>query len=193
VSQQICDYPCTDKVFKVPSEVQDLLERKNPDIQRAAQLVALTPLDCYDCVRERGLFDASTNHLAAAAWWYARAAGMAPSLPTAYVQWGEMFLYNGNPKGAADKFAEAARRSPHDADALERWGEALNEENQFGAAVAKFEEANNYAPKWSQLHSAWGYALCKLHREDEARRQYAIAAVFGDHSISDCPQHEKAS
>jgi tetratricopeptide (TPR) repeat protein len=55
------------------------------------------------------------------------------------------------------------------------WGEALMLKNRSDLALAKFRETNAYAPNWGRLHLEWGEALFYVGKNDEARKQFAIA------------------
>ena len=134
-----------------------------------------TPLDCDQCLQYRGRIDVLEKNRGGAAYWFARAAKAAPSIPYTYTDWGELLLHEGHYDGAIAKFALANQKGPHFADPLEMWGEALMQENRSDLALAKFEEADKYAPNWSRLHLEWGKALVYTGRKDEAKTQFAIA------------------
>ncbi len=145
------------------------------DFAGAHALIDRTPADCYPCLRMRGEIDAAGKNWDGAAYWFARAAGMAPSVPFAYVAWGRVLMARGDLAGAVAKFEAAHARGPHYADPLEMWGEALIAGNRSDLALAKFAAANLYAPHWARLHRKWGEALSYLGRRDEAARQFAMA------------------
>jgi tetratricopeptide (TPR) repeat protein len=144
----------------------------------AHALIDRTPLDCYLCVRMRGRIDAAETQWRGAAYWFARAARQAPSIPFAYTDWGEMLMARGDLDGAIAKFAIAHKKGPHFADPLEMWGEALIAENRSDLALAKFEEANKYAPNWGRLHLKWGEALLWSGDKAAAQKQFAVAATL---------------
>jgi Flp pilus assembly protein TadD len=147
---------------------------------RAEAILKTLPGDCYVCTRIRGRVAAHEGRMDAAAWWFARAAAQAPSLPFAETDWGAMLLAHGDAAGAVAKFAQAHAKAPHFADVLELWGEALMKQNRSDLALAKFAEAAKYAPNWGRLHRKWGEALVWSGRKDEAKKQFAIAAQLGD-------------
>jgi tetratricopeptide (TPR) repeat protein len=101
---------------------------------------------------------------------------MAPSLPFAPTDWGQMLLGQSNYDGAIAQFTIANQRGPHFADPLEMWGEALMQKNRSDLALAKFEDANLYAPRWGRLHLKWGEALSYVGRKDEAHAQLEAAS-----------------
>jgi tetratricopeptide (TPR) repeat protein len=146
------------------------------DAATADALIAPTPRDCYLCVRVRGRIAAIERKWDASARWFEAATKLAPSLPTAFSEWGEMLLAGGDLDGATAKFEIANQKGPHFADPLELWGEALMAKNRSDLALAKFSEANQYAPQWGRLHLKWGEALRYAGQPDEANRQFAIAA-----------------
>jgi tetratricopeptide (TPR) repeat protein len=142
----------------------------------AHALIDRTPSDCYLCVRMRGSIDTREKRWNGAAYWFARAIRMAPSIPFAYAGWGEMLLYKGDLDGAIAKFEIAHAKGPHFADPLEMWGEALIAKNRSDLALAKFEEAAKYAPNWGRLHLKWGQALLWNGDKVGARKEFAIAS-----------------
>ena len=120
----------------------------------------------------RGRIDALQNNGAGAEFWFARAATLAPSIPFAFGDWGDMLLKKGDPEGAIEKYRLANQKGPHFSDPLEGWGEALMAKNQSHLALAKFAEAEKYAPNWGRLHLKWGEALVYAGKKDEAKAQF---------------------
>jgi tetratricopeptide (TPR) repeat protein len=149
---------------------------RNGDLTGALALIAPTPVDCYGCLRMRGLIDMVRKNWGGAAYWFARAVREAPDTPFAYTEWGQMLLAKGDADKAIGKFKLANDKGPHFADPLEMWGEALMAKNCSDLALAKFEEANRHAPNWGRLHLKWGEALVYAGEGDEARKQFAIAS-----------------
>ena len=146
------------------------------NIRGAWHEAARMALDCYGCLRARAQIDAVSGNSGGAAYWFARAVALAPSLPFAEEEWGRMLLAHGDGAGAAAKFESAHRKAPKYADALEGWGEALMAANRSDLALAKFQEAQKFTPKWGRLHLKWGQALRYAGRGDKAREQFTIAA-----------------
>ena len=142
----------------------------------ARSVIAATSVDCYDCVRVRGEIDLLAGNASGAAYWFARAAKLAPSIPFAYADWGAMLMQKGDFDAAIAKFESAHKKGPHFADPLEMWGEALIAKNRSDLALAKFEEAARYAPNWGRLHLKWGEALEYAGDKSAAQKQFAIAA-----------------
>ena len=142
----------------------------------AQGLIATTPVDCYDCIRTRGLIAAAAQQWGRADYWFARAINDAPSIPMAYADWGQALLARGQLDAAIAKFRLASQKSPHFADPLEGWGEALMAKNQSHLALAKFAEAEKCAPNWGRLHLKWGEALFYAGKSEDAKKQFAMAA-----------------
>jgi tetratricopeptide (TPR) repeat protein len=158
----------------VPLEAEALA--RSGDFASAHRAIDSSALDCYFCLRARGVVAMLEKNWNAAADWFARAVRAAPSVPHAYADWGAMLMAKGDLDGAFDKFALANQKGPHYADPLEMWGEALILKNRSDLALAKFEEAAKYAPNWGRLHLKWGEALWWSGNKDEAKKQFAVAA-----------------
>jgi tetratricopeptide (TPR) repeat protein len=169
-----------------------LAKAKLGDVAGAQTIVAATPLDCYDCVRSRGMVAALSNQPARADYWFVSALQTAPSLPFAYTDWGEALLARGKPDAAIDNFQTANKKGPHFADPLEMWGEALMAKNQSHLALEKFAEAEKYAPNWGRLHLKWGEALVYAGKKDDAKAQFARAAQL-DLTTTDKAELSRAS
>jgi tetratricopeptide (TPR) repeat protein len=122
------------------------------------QLSAYLARDCDGCIRSRAQLAELEGQHARADWWFSRAVNHAPSIPFAYVDWGEALLARGAPDLAIEKFKLANMKGPKFADPLEGWGEAQMAKNQSHLALAKFAEADQYAPNWGRLHLKWGEA-----------------------------------
>jgi len=153
-----------------------LAKAETGDMGGAQTLIAASPLDCYDCVRIRGLIAEAAHQSDRADIWFARAVHDAPSIPRAYADWGKALLERGQPDAAIEKFKQSNEKGPHFADPLEGWGEALMAKNQSHRALEKFAEADKYAPNWGRLHLKWGEALAYAGRRDEAKKHFARAA-----------------
>ena len=172
-------YGASLKTLRVQTQALPLLAHAlaaSGDHVAAHRSIDGTPLDCYACVRERGNVDGFERNWAGAAYWFADAVRLAPSIPFAYADWGEILLHEGRYDAAIEKFHEANLNGPHFADPLELWGEALMQKNRSDLALTKFEEANKYAPDWGRLHLEWGKALTYLGKRNDASDQFAIAS-----------------
>jgi tetratricopeptide (TPR) repeat protein len=146
------------------------------DMAGAQALIATTPLDSDDALRMRGKIAAVAKDWAAVDRWFGEAARLSPSIPFAYVDWGQALLAKGDRDGAIAKAQRSHKLTPHFADPLELWGEALLAKGDFGGAAAKFAEADKYAPNWGRLHLKWAEALVKSGKADEARAHSRAAA-----------------
>jgi tetratricopeptide (TPR) repeat protein len=138
--------------------------------------MALTPLDCNDCLIARAKLAELRGQHERADYWFGQAINNAPSIPFAEFYWGEALLARGQPDAAIEKFKLANQKGPKFADPLEGWGEALTAKNQSHLALAKFAEAEKYAPNWGRLHMKWGEALMYADKKDEAKAQFVRAA-----------------
>jgi tetratricopeptide (TPR) repeat protein len=162
--------------IRIPDSLLADAKAEQGDIAGARQLIAVTPLDCYDCIRLRGRIDTAARNWSGAARWFALAAREGPSIPMAFTDWGTMLLAKGDIDGAIAKFAAANTKGPRFADPLEGWGEALMQANRSDRALAKFEAAARFAPNWGRLHLKWGEALFYLGRRNDADAQWTLAA-----------------
>jgi tetratricopeptide (TPR) repeat protein len=153
-------------------------EAMTGDFAAAHRLIDKTPADCDLCLRMRGRIDAAEKNYNGAGFWFDRAAQLAPSIPFAEADWGQMLLDKGDTDAAIAKFTVANKKGPHFADPLEGWGEALMAKKEPDAALAKFEGANKYAPNWGRLHLKWGEALFYAGKKDDARKEFGKAATL---------------
>jgi tetratricopeptide (TPR) repeat protein len=150
-------------------------EARQGKFDAAEHVITVTPDDCYECARARGLIASLQDHELAAVYWFGHAVKLGRSLPFAYADWGTLLLEKGYYDAAIAKFDAASRKGPHFADPLELWGEALMLENRSDLALARFEEANRTAPNWGRLHLKWGEALFYSGSADAAKAQFALA------------------
>ncbi len=148
------------------------------DAADADALIQKTPLDCYLCVRVRGMIAAQQKDWPAADRWFASAVGQAPSLPLAYTEWSRTRLDRRDADGAIALLRVAGAKDPRDADVPELWGEALLLKADPKTAASKFEEADGLAPNWGRNHLKWAEALDRLGRSQSARDQLRTAAAL---------------
>jgi hypothetical protein len=148
------------------------------DIAGGAALIGKTPLDCYLCLRVRGLLAADQRDWPAAERWFAEATREAPSVPLAYAEWGRMRLARGDAAGAIAVLAAAQAKGPRFADPLETWGEALMARGDPGGAARKFEAAASLAPNWGRNQLKWAEALGAAGRRTEARAHLRTATAL---------------
>ena len=135
-----------------PAQAQALL--KLGRIDEAAAIVAATPLDCYFCLRVRGMVAQAQGNLPQAQRWFAEAVKQGPRLAPAYVDWGKLLVHMGRPDTAVQKLARAAQLSPNWADPLKYWGDAFRLQGKRKEALKKYDAANKLAPKWRELQQA---------------------------------------
>ncbi|MEO8811286.1 MAG: hypothetical protein ABI376_00040 [Caulobacteraceae bacterium] len=174
--------PVVERTYVAP--MMAYARSKLGDPAGAGALIASTPLDCYLCLRVRGLIASGRRDWPAARAWSLAAIRAAPALPFAYDDLGEMLLARGDPAAAARLFGIAHRRGPAFADPLELWGEALMARGDFAGAATRFEAADRLAPRWGRLHIRWGEALAREGRAADARAQWRAAAGM-DLSLAD--------
>jgi tetratricopeptide (TPR) repeat protein len=148
------------------------------DMAGAQALIATTPLDSDDALRMRGRIAAVARDWPAVDRWFEAATRQSPSIPFAYLDWGQALLAKGDLDGAIAKAQQAHRLTPHFADPLELWGEALMAKGDFAVAASKFAEGAKYAPSWGRLHLKWAEALARAGKADEARSHRQMAATL---------------
>ena len=135
-----------------PLEARALIKLGRLD--EAAALIAQTPLDCYTCVRGRGLVEEARGNAPAAQRWYAEAARQAPRLAPAFADWGRLLANARRYEGAEVKLARSVQLAPNWADPLKTWGDMLAAEGKRSEALAKYDAALKLAPAWAELRRA---------------------------------------
>ncbi|HEY5409487.1 MAG TPA: hypothetical protein VIJ94_02055 [Caulobacteraceae bacterium] len=169
-------YGLLQKVWIQPLEA--IAEARSGDLAGATTLIGRAPLDCYLCLRARGLIAAEARDWPGAEAWFAEAVRQAPSAPLAYAERGRVRLARGDVQGAIADLALAHQKSPRFADPLELLGEALMRQGDFAGAAGKFTEADKDAPAWGRNHLEWGEALMLSGRYAEARRRFEVARTL---------------
>ncbi len=145
-------------------------------IAEAEALMADAPADCQTCLRARAAAAEAAGRHAEADQWFAQASRLAPSLPSAPVEWGRSLLERGEPARAAAQFTEVLRRSPRAEEGMVGLGEALLAQGDAAGAIQQFAAADKLTPLWGRLHLKWGQALARHGKAQEARAQFAKAA-----------------
>jgi tetratricopeptide (TPR) repeat protein len=145
-------------------------------------LINSTPLDCYLCLRVRGLIAATRRDYAQADAWLMQAEKAAPSLPFAYAERGQVWMQKGDLSAAISQFRLAHAKGPAWADPLAFWGQVLMRKGDYTGAVGKFAEASRDAPHWAQLQQFWGQALDKRGDHAQALRHYNAAKALASTS-----------
>jgi len=120
----------------------------------ADAVLAAMASDVYDGYRARGRVAALRRDYASGETALAEAVRQGPSIPRAYLDWGDLLAEKGDVAGALIKYADANRRGPHWADPLKAWGDVLARQGRISEALAKYDLALKYAPNWKQLHEA---------------------------------------
>jgi tetratricopeptide (TPR) repeat protein len=123
-------------------------------LDEAAALAARTPLDCYSCVRVRGLVDEARGNAPQAQRWFAEAARQGPRLAPAFADWGQLLAKARHYASAEPKLARAVQLAPNWADPLKYWGDMLADEGKPDQAIAKYDAALKLAPAWAELRRA---------------------------------------
>ena len=123
---------------------------------RDAMVVAnRTPLDCYACVRVRGLAAWAVGDRKAAQRWFAQAVRQGPRLPAAYLDRGRLLHEAKHYAAANADFAEAVKLSNRGwADAFRYQGDNLVALRRADEARAAYDLALKLAPKWAALRDA---------------------------------------
>lgn len=117
----------------------------------AEAIIRLSPLDCYECLRVRGLVAEGLGRPQQAQLWYARTVRHGPRLARAYVDWARLLARFRRFKGAEARFRTAADLAPNWADPLKYWGDALAAQGRREHALEKYDAALKLAPKWAEL------------------------------------------
>jgi tetratricopeptide (TPR) repeat protein len=120
----------------------------------AQAMVDETPLDCYSCLRARGLVAMTAGDRQGAAAWFGKAIAAAPSLPFAYLDWARLALSAGDLPRALDLATQARRAGPQWADAAAVQGEARRRMGRCAEAARAFDDAARLAPRWPQARPA---------------------------------------
>jgi tetratricopeptide (TPR) repeat protein len=120
----------------------------------AAALIAQTPLDCYSCLRGRGLVAKASGDAPAAQKWFVLAVRQGPRLAPAYSDWGRLLADNRRFASAEARFKEAVRLAPNWGEPLKYWGDALAVQGKRQAALSKYDAALKRSPNWLALRQA---------------------------------------
>jgi tetratricopeptide (TPR) repeat protein len=119
----------------------------------ADAVLGLLPLDIYDGWCARGRIASLRHDYATADKTFAEAVRQAPSIPRAYLDWGNMLAAKGDLASAITKYTEANRLDPHWADPLKAWGDVLARQGEPRAALKKYRQALERAPHWAALRA----------------------------------------
>lgn len=142
---------------QVPRRLFPILALAYEHVGRRGNADALAkdiPVDVYDGWRARGRIALLRLDYPAAEKAFAEAVRLAPSLPRAYGDWGDVLAARNDLEGALAKYAEAHERGPRFADPLKSWGDLLAKQGHTKEAIAKYDAALKFAPNWKQLTEA---------------------------------------
>jgi tetratricopeptide (TPR) repeat protein len=120
----------------------------------ASALVARTPLDCYACLRARGVVAKASGNAPAAQTWFLEAVRQGPRLAPAYADWGRLLADNRRFASAEVRFEQAVRLAPNWGEPLKYWGDALAAQGKHQAALDKYDAALKRSPNWLALRQA---------------------------------------
>jgi tetratricopeptide (TPR) repeat protein len=120
----------------------------------ADALLAGIPADVYDGQRARARVATLRADYAGGETAIAEAVRQAPSIPRAYMDWGDLLSAKGDLAGALVKYAAASRLGPNWADPLKAWGDLLVKQGSPREALEKYDQALKHAPHWAALSTA---------------------------------------
>lgn len=120
----------------------------------ARAVIEPSPLDCYECLRVRGLVAEGLGNPLQAQRWYAEAVRQGPDIARAYVDWARLLAKHRRFEAAELRFTKAAEIAPNWADPLKYWGDALASQGKTAEALEKYDDALKRAPKWKELRQA---------------------------------------
>jgi tetratricopeptide (TPR) repeat protein len=141
-------------VENIQKDAYPLLAEAYARVGRASDadaVLSLLPPDVYEGWCARGRIATLRHDYAAGAKAFAEAVRQAPSIPLAYLDWGDMLAANGDLPGAIAKYTAANRLGPHWADPLKAWGDVLARQGHPREALKKYRQALERAPRWAEL------------------------------------------
>ena len=146
------------------------------ELSRAKSIAASMAPDCDHCALAAARVAAAAGDWPRADAAFARAVGLAPSIPEFPYQWGRSRLARGQAAEAVKLFRQAERLQPRWADPLKAEADAWMGLGKPKQAAKLYARAANLAPKWGGLRLAWGEALAKVGDRAEARVRFRAAA-----------------
>ena len=152
--------------------------------QQAERIAAATPMDCYICLRTRGVVASMAGNNRASDSWFDKAVRHAPQLAFAELEWGKALLQRRDFAGAVAKLEAAAVKAPRWADPLKYAGDALALQGKDKEALRRYAGAAERAPRWGALHLAWGAALWRSGDRAEGMKKLRAATAM-DMSAAD--------
>ena len=151
------------------------------DTGKARELVALATARAeaangYDLKLALGRLAAREGDWRAADRHFAAAVRQAPSIPFAWLAWGDSFARRGDARRALDLYDAAHRKGRGWADPLKRRGDLMMRQGRFGQAIIDYRRAADRAPRWAALHRNLGIAYWQNAQQDRAREVLRSAA-----------------
>ena len=146
--------------------------------QQAERIAAATPLDCYLCLRTRGVVASLAGNYRASNGWFDKAVKHSPQLAFAELEWGRALLQRRDFAGAIAKFEAATVKAPRWADPLKYAGDALALQGKDKEALGRYAGAAERAPRWGALHLAWGAALWRSGDRAEGMKKLRAATAM---------------
>jgi tetratricopeptide (TPR) repeat protein len=123
-------------------------------LAEAQALADATPVDCYPCLRARGLIAMAAGDRQGAAAWLEKATSAAPSLPFGWLDRARLALAAADAPKALDLATHARRLGPQWADAAAVQAEAFRRLGRCGEAGKAIADAERLAPLWPQARPA---------------------------------------
>ena len=130
-----------------PWKAVALAMTNNPEAARV--LASTTPIDCYPCLRARGIIESVSGNHDLARQWLQKAIVSAPSLPFAYEELATEFLVSGDNRRALELGKKSKTLAPGWAGAVMTLANINAATGDCEAARAAFRNARHLAPKWS--------------------------------------------
>lgn len=118
---------------------------RNGALDDASALLANTSADCYPCLRSRAVVAELRGRPQEADRLFRRATQIGPSLPQAWLSWGEVREARGDTEGALAAYRQASRLGPNWADPRKAWGDLLARQGKHREAARKHREAKQIA------------------------------------------------
>ena len=166
--------PQLDRILRLPWLAYAMA--RNGKAAEAREILGPTPLDCYFCLRMRGVVAALAGDAGESDRWFAEAVREGPSLADADYEWAQARLARGDLGGALVMARQAARKAPGWADPLKLEGDILVRQGDLEGALRLYLAAEPKAPGWGGLRLAHGEALARLGRREAALAQWRDAA-----------------
>jgi hypothetical protein len=120
----------------------------------ARTMADATPLDCYPCLRARGLVAMTAGDRQGAARWLEAATAMAPSLPFAWLDRARLALASADSPIALKLAGTARKWGPKWADAAAVEAEAYRRLGRCAEAGKAIDDAVRLAPHWALARPA---------------------------------------